>query len=522
MPTTGKLQLNPGTAAQPETGYRSRYSHSSEVATPDYYKVKLEDDNIMAELTTTTRVGVHQYTFPKSDEAHIILDLMHGIYNYDDKNVWTFVRVENDTLVTGFRQTNGWARTRIVYFAMTFSKPIASYGFANFKTYPYKGFYKRFDQSNNFPEMAGEQIRAHFDFKTSENEKLLIKFALSPVSTANAIENLRIETPGNDFATIRKQGEQKWNEELSKIKVETLNKDAKANFYTAMYHAFLSPTVYMDNNNQYKGLDQNVHKADGFTNYTTFSLWDTYRALHPLFNLIQTKRNNDMIKSMLAHQEQSVHKMLPVWSHYANENWCMSGYHSVAVIADAIVKGTNTFDANKALDACIQTANVSYYDGLGEYIKRGYVPDDIRPNSVSTTMEYAFDDWSIAQAAKKLGRMDVYNTFLKRSQNWKNVYDASIGYMRPRLSNGSFRKEFDVLSTNGQGFIEGNAWNYSLFVPQDPEGMIAAMGGEKNLYRISILYLPCICRINFLRKQKTLPVTGSLAIMCMVTNPPIM
>ncbi|MBO9620647.1 MAG: GH92 family glycosyl hydrolase [Niabella sp.] len=479
MPTTGPLQLNPGTADHPETGYRSRYSHSSEVAAPDYYKVKLDDDNIIAELTTTTRVGVHQYTFPKSDYAHIILDLMHGIYNYDDKNVWTFVRVENDTLVTGFRQTNGWARTRIVYFAMTFSKPIASYGFANFKTYPYKGFYKRFDQTNNFPEMAGEQIRAHFDFKTNENEKLLIKFALSPVSTTNALENLRIETPGNDFAAIRKQGEQKWNAELGKIKVEALNKEDMINFYTAMYHAFLSPTVYMDNNNQYKGVDQNVHKADGFTNYTTFSLWDTYRALHPLFNLIQTKRNNDMIKSMLVHQQQSVHKMLPVWSHYANENWCMSGYHSVAVIADAIVKGTNTFDANKALDACIQTANVPYYDGLDEYIKRGYVPDDIRPNSVSTTMEYAFDDWSIAQAAKKLGRMDDYNTFIKRSQNWKNVYDASIGYMRPRLSDGSFRKEFDVLSTNGQGFIEGNAWNYSLFVPQDPEGMIATMGGEK-------------------------------------------
>ncbi|ANH83214.1 sugar hydrolase [Niabella ginsenosidivorans] len=479
MPTTGRLQLNPGTADKPETGYRSRFRHASERAEPDYYSVLLDDDHILAELTTTTRVGVHQYTFPKSEDAHIILDLMHGIYNYKDKNVWTFVRVENDTLVTGYRQTNGWARTRTVYFAMTFSKPVTSYGFASFKSYPYKGFWRRFDQSDNFPEMAGEQLRAHFDFKTGDQEKILIKFALSPVSTKNALENLQTETPGNDFEAIKKQGQQKWNKELAKIKIEALNKEDMTSFYTAMYHAFLSPTVYMDQNGEYKGLDQNVHKAEGFTNYTTFSLWDTYRALHPFFNLIQPKRNNDMIRSMLAHQQQSVHKMLPVWSHYANENWCMSGYHSVAVIADAIVKGNVSFDANQALNACIQTANVRYYDGLGTYIRRGYVPEDERPNSVSTTLEYAFDDWSIAQAARRLNRMDVYDTFMKRSQNWKNVYDPSTGFMRPRLSNGSFRKDFDVLSTNGQGFIEGNSWNYSLFVPQDPKGMIALMGGEK-------------------------------------------
>ncbi|MCD2424273.1 GH92 family glycosyl hydrolase [Niabella pedocola] len=479
MPTTGPLQLNPGTAANPETGYRSRFRHATETAEPNYYKVKLEDHDILAELTTTTRVGVHQYTFPQSEDAHIILDLMHGIYNYADKNVWTFVRVENDTLITGFKQTNGWARTRTVYFAMVFSKPFRSYGFANFKTYPYKGFYKRFDQTKNFPEMAGEQIRAHFDFGTEAGEKIGIRFALSPVSTRNALENLLAETSGQDFERIKKKGQDQWNEELGRIKIEALNKEDQVNFYTAMYHAFLSPTVYMDQNREYKGLDQNVHKAEEFTNYTTFSLWDTYRALHPFFNLVQPKRNNDMIRSMLAHQQQSVHKMLPVWSHYANENWCMSGYHSVPVIADAIVKGTADFDANKALDACIQTANVRYYDGLDAYLQKGYVPDDVRPNSVSTTMEYAFDDWSLAQAAKKLGRMDVYDTFIKRSQNWKQVFDASIGYMRPRLSDGSFRKEFDVLSTHGQGFIEGNAWNFSLFVPQDPKGMIAAMGGEK-------------------------------------------
>lgn len=479
MPTVGTLQLNPGTKDASQNGFRSRFSHSTEVVKPDYYKVKLEDDNIIAELTATTRVGFHQYTFPKSDSAHIILDLMHGIYNYDDKNVWTFLRVENDTLVTGYRQTSGWARTRTVYFAMTFSKPFISYGNKNFKRPQYSGFWRRFDLEHNFPDIAGEQIRAYFNFKTGEGEKIKIKFALSPVSTANALENLRTETPSWDFNTVYKKGNDAWNKELSKIDVQMQSNEEMTSFYTALYHSFLSPTVYMDVNNEYKGLDQNVHTAKNFTNYTTFSLWDTYRALHPLFNIIQTKRNRDMINSMLAHFNQSVEHMLPVWSHYANENWCMSGYHSVAVIADAIVKGNTAFDANKALDACVQTAHNDFYDGLNYYRQLGYVPEDKKPGtSVSTTLEFAYDDWCIAQAAKKLKRIDVYNEFIKRSQNWKNVYDPSIGFMRPRMSDGSFRKNFDVLSTNNQGFIEGNAWNFSLFVPQDPKGLIYVMGGE--------------------------------------------
>lgn len=378
MPTTGELQLNPGTADKPETGYRSRYSHANERAVPNYYRVKLDDHNILAELTTTTRVGVHQYTFPKSDDAHIILDLMHGIYNYDDKNVWTFVRVENDTLITGYRQTSGWAKTRTVYFALSFSKPIVSYGYAQFnKPEPvYKGFWKRFDVNNNFPEMIGQNIRAYFNFKTVQDEKIQLKFALSSVSTRNALENMRMEAPGWDFNSIKEKGQQQWNEELGKIKVEAMQEEDLTNFYTAMYHTFLGPTVYNDVNGEYKGLDQNIHKAEGFTNYTTFSLWDTYRTLHPFFNLVQPQRNSDMIQSMLAHQQQSVHKMLPVWSHYANENWCMSGYHAVPVIADAIVKGIKGFDYNKALDACIATANIRYYDGLQYYLELGYIPDD--------------------------------------------------------------------------------------------------------------------------------------------------
>ncbi|SNC77143.1 alpha-1,2-mannosidase, putative [Hymenobacter gelipurpurascens] len=480
MPTTGALQLNPGTADKPQSGYRSVYSHKTEVAEPAYYSVRLEDHNILAELTATNRVGFHQYTFPKSDQAHIILDLMAGIYNYPDKNVWTFVRVENDSLVTGYRQTNGWARTRTVYFALQFSKPFKQYGSRRYdKKQAYRGFWGRFDQTKNFPDLAGEQLRMYFDFKTTEGEKIKLKFALSPVSTDGALKNLRAEAPGWDFEQVKRQGQQLWQQELSRVAIQAAKREDKDNFYTALYHAFLSPTTYMDVDGQYRGLDQNTHKAEGFTNYTTFSLWDTYRALHPLFNLVQPKRNADMVQSMMAHFEQSAEHMLPVWSHYANENWCMIGYHSVPVIADAIVKGNTPFDANKALDACVTTARQQWYDGLGHYLQLGYVPEDKSGSSVSKTLEYAYDDWCIAQAAQKLGRQDIYQEFSKRASNWQNVYDARIGFMRPKMSDGTFRKEFDVLSTNNQGFIEGNAWNYSLYVPQDPGKLIQLMGGNQ-------------------------------------------
>jgi len=483
MPTVGELKLNPGVASQPHSGYRSAFSHENETAEADYYKVKLEDYKILAELTATTRVGFHQYTFPASEKAHVILDLMHGIYNYDDKNVWTYVRVVNDTLVTGYRETNGWARTRRVYFAMTFSKPFYQYGARKYdRRQAYHGFWGHFDQNRNFPEQAGRQLRLYFDFKTQEGEKIKIKFALSPVSTDGALLNLRSEVPGWDFEAVKRQGQEAWNRELSKVVIDA-DKDGKDNFYTSMYHAFINPTVYMDVDGNYRGLDQLDHKAEGFTNYTTFSLWDTHRALHPLFNILQPARNADMIRSMLAHYQQSAEHMLPIWSHYANENWCMSGYHSVSVVADAIVKGNTPFDANAALDACIATSTRRSFEGLGPYIDKGYIPSEQDGVSVSSTLEYAYDDWCIAQAAKKLGRMDVYAIYSKRAQNYKNVWDPTVGYMRPRLSDGSFRKDFDVLSTNGQGFIEGNAWNYSLYVPHDPAALVAMHGGNKTFVR---------------------------------------
>ena len=479
MPTQGKLQMNPGTANDTKSGFRSAFSHKNEVAEAGYYKVKLDDDDILAEMTATKRVGMHQYTFKKSDESHIILDLMSGIYNYDDKNVWTYVRVVNDSLITGYRQTNGWARTRTVYFAMSFSKPFAKYGQKNYdQKQAYRGFWGKFDQTKNFPELAGKRFRMYFDFATADQEKIKIKFALSPVSQENALENMRAEIPGWDFDAVRKQAKDEWNKELNKIAVNT-SEDNKVNFYTAMYHAFINPTTYTDVNGQYKGLDQNVHEAKGFTNYTTFSLWDTYRALHPFFNLIQPSRNNDMVKSMMAHYDQSALKMLPIWSHYANDNWCMSGYHSVSVITDAIIKGVYTGDPEAALQACITTSNHRDYEGIGEYIDRGFIPAEKSGVSISNTLEYAYDDWCIAQLAKKLNKQSVYEEYMKRSNNWQNNFDPSTGFMRAKMADGTFQKKFDVMSTHGQGFIEGNSWNYSFFVPQNPALLIEKMGGKK-------------------------------------------
>lgn len=482
MPTVGAVQLNPGTADQPESGYRSRYEHSKETAEANYYKVFLEDPKVLAEMTTSSRVGFHRYTFPKSDAAHLILDLKSGIYNYDEKNVWTVVRVLNDTLITGYMQSHGWARTRTVYFAISFSKPFKNYGARQSdKNQPYKGFWRKFDQTNNFPDLAGKQIKMHFDFATEEAEQIQLKVALSPVSMRNALENMRAEIPGWDFDHVKEKGQQLWEAELQKIKVDMLRDEDYVNFYTAMYHAALMPTVYMDVNGEYKGLDQEVHKADGFVNYTSFSLWDTFRAFHPYMNLINPARNADMVSSMMAHYDQSALKMLPIWSHYANDNWCMSGYHAVSVVADAIIKGVYKGDAKAALAACVQTANARKYEGIGSYIDLGYVPDEVSGTSVSNTLEYAYDDWCIAQLAKHLGDDATYQTFAKRAQNWENLFDDRIGFMRPKDAKGNFRTKFDLLETHGQGFIEGNTWNYSLYVPHDPEGLMKRMGGSKRL-----------------------------------------
>ena len=493
MPTVGKLQLNPGTEDRPKSGYRSRYSHETEKTVPGYYRVKLEDYDIEAELTTAEHVGFHQYTFPESDDAHIILDLTHGIYNYDGKVLWSQVWVQNDTLVTGYRITSGWARTNYLYFAMVFSKPIENYGCKDGETLVYKGFWRKFDQEHNFPEMGGRKLKTHFDFKTKAGEKIKVKFAISAVSSEGALKNLEAEVPYFDFEKVKQEAHDKWQNELEKITIDALP-EKKVTFYTSLYHTFINPVEYIDVDGQYRGIDHQIHKANGFVNYSIFSLWDTYRALHPLLTLIQPKRTSDMINSMLAHYDQSVLGMLPVWSHFGNENWCMIGYHAVPVIADAWVNGIRGFDPQHALDACISSSTNKYYGNITDYMKLGYVPYDKNATGSSMTLEYAYDDWTIAQLAKSIGKNDIANTYEKRSQNWKKVFNDKTGFVGAKDSKGNWKEPFDPLQTHDEGFIEGNSWNYSLYVPQDITGLIKKMGGNdrfsNHLDSLFSMYLP--------------------------------
>ncbi len=477
MPSCGSVNLEPGNPKKDADGFYSTFAHATETAKPGYYSVILQKYAIKAELTASERVGFHQYIFNSDENPHIIFDLMYGIYNYNSKNVWTFIRVENDSLVTGYRQTTGWGRTRVVYFAMQFSKAFTSYGHKKYDQSPYKGFYRKFNETENFPEIAGRDIRVYFCF--DQTDTLKIKFALSGVSASGALLNLNTEMTHWNFEKAKKQAIEKWNKELSSVQITALSDADMETFYTALYHTMLSPIIYEDVNGSYRGLDQEIHQSDGFTNYTVFSLWDTYRALHPWLNLIKTSKNNDMIHSMLAHFEQSVHPMLPVWSHYANENWCMIGYHAVSVIADAVVKSNINFDVQQALQACVKTANCSYFDGIDQYIKQGFIAENQSPSSVSKVLEYAYDDWCIAQIANACEQTSLKTQFLQRSEHYKHHFDKKSGFMRPKDPDGNWKKEFDPLDTHGQGFIEGNAWNYSLYLPHQTDSLIRLMGGKK-------------------------------------------
>ena len=481
MPGTGDVMLVPGTADEPGSGYRSRFSHDTERAVPGYYEVLLEDSGIKVQLTASERVGVHKYTFPENEKGHVVLDLGHGIYNYDGKVLWSSLRVENDTLVTGCRITNGWARENHIYFAISFSQPVVEYGYKDRDKVLYKGFWRRFNQEKNFPEMAGRDIASYFCFDTQKQNELVVKVALSAVSTQGALKNLQAEAGGISFEQMAQRARGLWDRELSIFDVDG-TEDQKTMFYTSLYHTMINPSVYMDVDGNYRGLDQNIHKAEDFTNYTVFSLWDTYRAEHPLMNIIQPDRSADMVSSMIAHQQQSVHGMLPVWSHMGNENWCMSGYHAVPVLSDAMAKGVSEA-SDEAFDAMLSTSTVQYYAGLGEYMQMGYVPMDVVSTAASTTLEYAFDDWTIYMAALRSGRKDIADEYMKRALYYRNIYDRETGFARPRFSDGSFKKDFDALQTHGEGFIEGNSWNFSFHVPFDVNGLMDIMGGEEAFVR---------------------------------------
>ncbi|WP_164261678.1 GH92 family glycosyl hydrolase [Stenotrophomonas maltophilia] len=483
MPFTGNPGLERGDPEKPRSGYASRFRHDDEKAEPGYYAVTLDDYKVRAELTTSTRVGVHRYAFPKGADAKVLLDMRTSMYDYPGKVLWSRVRVRADGTVTGFRETRGWAPGRQLFFAMRFSRPLAGHELHNTEQdIVYKGFPPPGEKDPaQRAQIEGRQLVGTFAFGKLD-APLVVKVAISPISEAGAIANLDAEVADFDFDRVRAQAKQEWAQALSVLDIDA-PEHARRSAYTALYHTMLGPTLFMDADGQYRGSDNAVHKADGFTNYSTFSLWDTYRALHPLLTLVQPeKRNSDFVNSMLAHHEHSPYGMLPVWSFHGLEDWCMIGYHAVPVIADAYVKGIRGFDADKALKAMVETANYGPYDGIAQYRELGYVPIDEEGEAASKTLEYAFDDWTIARMAQAMGKADIAATFDKRAGNWRNAFDKDTGFMRARKRDGSFRTPFDPSASGyGTDYTEGNAWQYSWYVPQDVAGLAAAHGGSDKL-----------------------------------------
>lgn len=478
MPVSGDtVALDPGAADKPGSGYRSRYAKASETATPGYYAVTLDGPQVRAEMTAGTRVGVHRYTFRPGDAAHLVLDLRTSLYDYPGKILWSSLRLRGDGTITGMRETRGWAPGRKLYFAMRFSAPLTGHAFLNREdNIVYKGFQGPSRGRNDAAQIFGRALVARLDFGKLARP-LEVKVALSGVDEGGAIANLDSE-PG-DFDAIRARTRAAWNAALGAVSIEAKAPMRKM-LYTALYHSLLGPTVYGDADGRYRGPDDQVHQAKGFTFHSTFSLWDTFRAEHPLLTLIQPERRTaDFVNSLIASQQESPFGILPVWQFHGRETWTMIGYHAVPVIADAYAKGVQGFDAQQALDAMVASASYGPYGGLDGYIAKGYVAIDKEPEAASKTVEYAFDDWSIAHMAKAMGKADIAAQFEKRALNWRNSFDAKTGFIRARKADGSFREPFDPTAINyGSDYTEGNAWQYSWFMPQDQGGLIRALGGD--------------------------------------------
>ncbi|MBI4889504.1 MAG: glycoside hydrolase family 92 protein [Acidobacteria bacterium] len=482
VPQVGELKLDPQQAEKPGSGYGSRFSHGTEVAQPGYYAVTLEDAKIRAELTATARVGVHRYAFPTGAPARLLLDLRSSIYNYPGKVLWSRVRVRADGTVTGMRETRGWAPGRQLYFAMRFSVPLAKRELMNREEpLEYKGFKSPGTGPADTDSIEGRGLVGVFEFGAVKGP-VVVKVGLSTVSEDGAIGNLNAEVPGFDFDGVKAAAQAAWEKALSTVEAKGAESTLK-NFYTGLYHTLMAPSVAMDVDGRYRGPDNQVHTASGFSFVSTFSLWDTYRAEHPLLTLIQPEaRTNDVVRSLVASQRHSPFGILPVWQFQGMETWCMIGYHAVPVIADAYLKGIRGYDADAALKAMVASAKYGPYGHLAEYMKLGFVPMDKDPEAASKTVEYAYDDWTIARMARAMGRMEVAAEFEKRAGYWRNTFDAKAGFVRPRNSDGAFVEPFDPgKAGKDSGFTEGNAWQYSCYQPQDEAGLIALLGGDEKL-----------------------------------------
>ena len=455
MPVTNPYK----TGAEP-LGIYSSFSHNDESASAGYYRVLLKDYNINVELTATERCGIQRYTFPEA-ESSIFLNLKKAM-NWDF-TVDSHIEVVDSCTIRGYRHSWGWSPKQYIYFQTRFSRPFDAFQLDTTAiTTKGKG-------------RIGTAAIARFDFKTKQNEEILVTTALSGTSMEAAARNLEAEAPKDDFDFYMKQAQENWTKELAKIEVTSDNADKKTIFYTAMYHAMLAPTIYSDVDGSYFGPDGQVHQAEGWTNYSTFSLWDTYRASHPLFTYLQPERVSDMIQCFLHFYEQN--GALPLWNLYGWETDMMIGYHAVPVIVDAYLKGIGDFDPVKALEACVTTANRDDYRSIGFYKEKGYVACDQENWSMSKTMEYAYDDYCIARMAEAMGEKEIADEFYRRSQNYRNVFNPETSFMQPRDSKGNFIPNYDP-EAYIEDICESNGWQYYWSVAHDIDGLIELTGGE--------------------------------------------
>lgn len=480
MPFTGETKLDAGTEENPDSGYRSSFSHDKEKAVPGFYEVDLLDYNIKAELTATTRVGFHKYTFPVSEEKKLIIDLDHNIHNRNVVN--SSVKVISDTEIAGYKHVQGWAPNRHIFFYAKFNKPFTNEVFLD----------KKLKEAST--EISGRKLLSVLKFKDTSGEPLLIKVGISSVDFEGAKKNLEAEINHWDFDKVKQDAQKTWEDQLSQIQVEGGTDTEKTIFYTSLYHTAMAPYIFNDVDGRFRGVDKKIHTSDK-TEYTVFSLWDTFRSFHPLINITEPEKNDAFVNTLIGKYEQG--GILPKWELNANYTGTMIGYHSIPVIVDTYFKGNKNFDVEKAYTAMLHAAthnvdNIVFETdevkgNLAPMAKKyneelGYIPSDLENESVAKALEYAYNDWCIALMAKDLGKEEDYQKFMERSKRYAKYFDKETGFMRGVQQDGSFREPFDPKFSRHRkdDYTEGNAWQWTWFVPHDVDGLVNLMGGKEN------------------------------------------
>lgn len=480
MPFTGEVELDAGEAEQIDSGYRSRFNKESEEARPGYYSVELSDDHIGVELTATRRSGVHRYTFPEAEQAGILIDLSHTIHGH--QNPLHEIKVLNSQEIQGLKVTSGWAKNHYVYFTAKFSKP-----------FEVELFLDNLLQEN-VKEISGKNAKVRLNFQTEDGEQVLAKVGISATCYEGSAKNLNQEVTGWDFDQVSEAAGEAWEEQLSQIQVETENLSEKRTFYTALYHSLIYPGIYSDVDGTYRGMDQQIYHSDS-PNYTVFSLWDTHRALHPLFTILKPGYNQELIRALLRKYDEG--GILPMWGLASNYTGTMIGSHAVSVIVDAYMKGQRNFDTEKALEAIVHSVaydtmkEISYpsEEAWGNLMplaklyeeKYGFIPCDLENASVSKALEFAYNYWAIASMASDMGEDDIASEFFKMSKRYRIYYDKELGFMRGKNLDGSWLEPFHPRYSAhwATPYVEGNAWQWTWYVPHDVEGLIDLMGGRK-------------------------------------------